>query len=109
MLLTLSNNKFTGNLPNSLGSLTSLVSLHLHKNRFFGTVHISLKNCTALMILDVGENEFVGNISTWFGEIFKSGCSHPSFQPVSWSFTYMLVKLLNMKKKGIECSSFICA
>ncbi|KAH9803421.1 hypothetical protein KPL71_001758 [Citrus sinensis] len=71
MLLTLSNNKFTGNLPNSLGSLTSLVSLHLHKNIFSGTIPISLKNCTALMILDVGENEFVGNISTWFGERFS--------------------------------------
>lgn len=71
MLLTLSNNKFTSNLPNSLGSLTSLVSLHLYKNIFSGTIPISLKNCTALMILDVGENEFVGNISTWFGERFS--------------------------------------
>ncbi|KAH9651444.1 hypothetical protein KPL70_026741 [Citrus sinensis] len=70
MILDLSNNKFTGNLPISLGSLISLQSLHLRKNNLSGTIH-SLKNCTALLTLDVGENEFVENIPTWIGERFS--------------------------------------
>ncbi|GAY52192.1 hypothetical protein CUMW_140040, partial [Citrus unshiu] len=70
MILDLSNNKFTGNLPISLGSLISLQPLHLRKNNLCGTIH-SLENCIALMTLDVGENELVENIPTWIRERFS--------------------------------------
>ncbi|KAK2639628.1 hypothetical protein Ddye_027423 [Dipteronia dyeriana] len=71
IVLNLGNNKFTGNLPISMGTLIYLQSLHLQKNNLSGTIPVSLKNCTGLLVLDIGENKFVGNVPSWIGESFS--------------------------------------
>ena len=72
MLLDLGTNKFTGNLPISMGTLSELRSLRLRKNNLSGTIPASLGNCTELETLDVGENELVGTIPIWIGERLSS-------------------------------------
>ncbi|KAK2639548.1 hypothetical protein Ddye_027343 [Dipteronia dyeriana] len=69
--LYLDNNKFTGNIPISMGTLGFLQSLHLHENSLTGTIPAALGNCTYLEALSQGENEFTGNVPTWIGERFS--------------------------------------
>lgn len=70
-VLNLGNNKFTGSIPISMGTLTSLRSLNLRSNRLSGIIPVPFENCSQLVALDMGENEFVGNIPTWMGERFS--------------------------------------
>ncbi|KAK2639681.1 hypothetical protein Ddye_027476 [Dipteronia dyeriana] len=72
IILDLGNNKFTGSLPTSIGTLMMLESLRLRKNHFFGTIPVALNNCTELRVLDVSGNELVGIIPSWMGERFSS-------------------------------------
>ncbi|KAI9186921.1 hypothetical protein LWI28_022297 [Acer negundo] len=72
LVMDLGNNKFTGSLPTSFGTLMMLESLRLRKNYFFGTIPAALKNCTELRVLDVSGNELVGIIPSWIGERFSS-------------------------------------
>ncbi|XVE68732.1 hypothetical protein DITRI_Ditri09bG0093000 [Diplodiscus trichospermus] len=62
------NNNFTGKIPSSMGSLTSLQSLHLRNNRLVGELPSSLRNCTELITVDFGFNQLSGEIPSWMGE-----------------------------------------
>ncbi|XP_031093061.1 receptor-like protein EIX2 [Ipomoea triloba] len=67
-VLNLANNNFSGEIPSSLGYLSQISSLHLRNTGVFGELPISLKNCTSLRILDLGKNQLNGNIPVWIGE-----------------------------------------
>ncbi|XVF82975.1 hypothetical protein PTKIN_Ptkin16aG0095600 [Pterospermum kingtungense] len=62
------NNNFSGKIPSSIGNLTSLQSLHLRNNRLVGEVPSSLRNCTELLTIDFGGNQLSGQIPQWIGE-----------------------------------------
>ncbi|KAF8413162.1 hypothetical protein HHK36_001137 [Tetracentron sinense] len=66
--LNLGSNNLFGKIPGSMGSLFALQSLHLRYNGFFGDLPSSLQNCTNLEFIDLGENKFSGNIPNWMGE-----------------------------------------
>eukprot|EP00257_Ricinus_communis_P026777 XP_025014191.1 receptor-like protein EIX2 [Ricinus communis] len=68
----LNNNRFHGNIPKSIGTLSLLESLHIRNNNLFGEVPISLRDCTGLITLDLSENKLAGNIPTWIGENYSS-------------------------------------
>ncbi|KAD5962004.1 hypothetical protein E3N88_13477 [Mikania micrantha] len=67
VVLNLSNNSLSGEIPSSLGSLSKLQALYLRKNAFVGEIPASLSNCTELRFVDLGENKLSGNIPTWIG------------------------------------------
>ncbi|KAJ8617734.1 hypothetical protein MRB53_013920 [Persea americana] len=61
--LSLSNNQFSGILPNSIANLsTQLMGLWLYGNQFFGAVPRGLENLANLVELDLGQNLFTGTI-----------------------------------------------
>ena len=62
------NNRLTGEIPISLGSLTYLSYLNLHNNMFQGKLLLSLQNLTELVILDVGKNNLSDVLPVWIGE-----------------------------------------
>ncbi|XVF82974.1 hypothetical protein PTKIN_Ptkin16aG0095500 [Pterospermum kingtungense] len=62
------NNNFIGKIPGSLGNLTSLQSLHLRSNSLVGEVPSSLRDCTELLTIDLGANQLSGQIPPWMGE-----------------------------------------
>ncbi|XP_052883591.1 receptor-like protein EIX2 [Gossypium arboreum] len=70
--LNLADNSFSGSLPSSLGSLTSLEMLSLRGNKFSGELPSSLQNCTELKFLDLSDNELSGEIPMWIGRRLSS-------------------------------------
>lgn len=62
------NNNFSGHIPNSMGNLDSLQSLHLRNNNLSGELPSSLRNCTKLLTIDFGGNKLSGEIPSWIGE-----------------------------------------
>ncbi|KAG4380073.1 hypothetical protein GLYMA_16G105800v4 [Glycine max] len=66
--LDLSDNKLSGKLPQSLGTLVNLGALALRNNSLTGKLPFTLKNCTSLYMLGVGENLLSGTIPSWIGK-----------------------------------------
>ncbi|TYI32174.1 hypothetical protein ES332_A04G040600v1 [Gossypium tomentosum] len=70
--LNLGDNSFSGSLPRSLGSLISLEMLRLRGNKFSGVLPSSLQNCAKLKFLDLSDNELSGEIPMWIGQKLSS-------------------------------------
>ncbi|XP_074284162.1 receptor-like protein EIX2 [Silene latifolia] len=70
--LHLESNKFFGQIPKSLGTLLSLEFLHLHNNSFSGPLPVTFESLISLRILNLGYNLFSGNIPPWIGNSFQS-------------------------------------
>nr|XP_043613651.1 receptor-like protein EIX2 [Erigeron canadensis] len=68
-VMDLANNTITGDVPNSLGFLSSLESLHLNSNKLKSNLPVALQNLTSLVTLDLGNNLLTGNIPSWIGKI----------------------------------------
>lgn len=66
-VIDFSSNNFWGEIPSTMGSLSSLTALHLSKNSLSGLLPTSLQSCKRLLVLDVGENNLSGYIPTWIG------------------------------------------
>ncbi|KAJ4822275.1 hypothetical protein Tsubulata_006382 [Turnera subulata] len=67
-VLDFSGNLLSGHIPPSLGSPRQLQSLHLENNSFGGQIPISLRNLGFLETLDLSQNNFSGTIPPWIGE-----------------------------------------
>ncbi|CAA0822075.1 LRR receptor-like serine/threonine-protein kinase FLS2, partial [Striga hermonthica] len=63
---TLSSNKLSGPIPNSISGAYSLGWLQL-SNSFIRKLPPNLKNCTQLMGLDIGDNKLSGKVPEWIG------------------------------------------
>ncbi|KAJ1257156.1 hypothetical protein BS78_K194900 [Paspalum vaginatum] len=63
-VLDLSNNNFTGRIPQDIGQLALLNSLNLSFNRFYGQIPQALCNLTNLEVLDLSSNLLTGTIPT---------------------------------------------
>ncbi|XP_074284132.1 receptor-like protein EIX2 [Silene latifolia] len=68
--LHLENNQLSGHIPNSIGTLLNLQTLHLYNNSFSGPFPAVFESCTSLMILNLGYNLFSGSIPPWIGNAF---------------------------------------
>ncbi|KAL7595508.1 hypothetical protein Lser_V15G29327 [Lactuca serriola] len=66
--LNLEHNNLSGRLPASVGSMIKLEALDLYKNDFSEEFPLSVKNCTSLKLLNLGANKFSGNLPVWIGE-----------------------------------------
>ncbi|XP_020999686.2 receptor-like protein EIX2 [Arachis duranensis] len=65
--IDVSSNNFSGQVPSSMGLVVKLHVLILRNNSFTGGLPISLKNCTNLVMLDAGDNRLSGIIPPWIG------------------------------------------
>ncbi|GMQ06668.1 hypothetical protein CsSME_00051160 [Camellia sinensis var. sinensis] len=78
--IDLSSNKFSGDIPNVIGSLNSLIVLNLSHNSLTGLIPSSLGGLTELESLDLSSNQLIGNIpnhllSLTFLEVFNLSCN----------------------------------
>ncbi|CAI5465483.1 unnamed protein product [Closterium sp. Yama58-4] len=67
--LTLSDNKFTGPIPSSLGSASEISVIDLSKNWFTGSVPPSLADKLALEVLALSHNRLSGEIPEFIGKL----------------------------------------
>ncbi|CAO2838725.1 unnamed protein product [Amaranthus hypochondriacus] len=61
--LYMDNNHISGNLPASMSALTNLQALHLRNNSLSANILTPLEKCTSLVILDLAYNSLSGYIS----------------------------------------------
>ncbi|XP_010548767.2 PREDICTED: receptor like protein 30-like [Tarenaya hassleriana] len=64
-----SGNRFTGEIPQSIGLLEEVIVLNLSSNGFTGHVPPSLANLTKLQSLDLSRNELSGSIPQELGKL----------------------------------------
>ncbi|KAM4108334.1 hypothetical protein ACB094_03G037200 [Castanea mollissima] len=62
IVLNLSSNSFTGHIPSSLGNLTELESLDLSQNKLLGEIPHQLLSLTFLAYLNLSNNQLMGLI-----------------------------------------------
>ena len=67
--LLLSENQLTGSIPSSLGSLTNLESLWLYNNQLTGSIPSSLGSLTNLESLGLSRNQLTGSIPSSLGSL----------------------------------------
>ncbi|XP_059292364.1 receptor-like protein Cf-9 homolog [Lycium ferocissimum] len=117
MQLDLSKVNFSGNLPESLGYLTSLQSLTLFFCNLLGPIPkslwnltriVSMANCTELEVLDLGNNNLNDTFPIWLGTlpelrvlILRSNKFH---RPVRASSSTRLFPQLQMI--DLSCNAF---
>ncbi|XP_047147625.1 receptor-like protein EIX2 [Vigna umbellata] len=65
--LNMSQNKFSKTIPTSMGSLLQLQVLLLRNNNLTGMIPSILKNCTNLVMVDIAGNILSGSIPDWIG------------------------------------------
>ncbi|KAL0282239.1 UNVERIFIED_CONTAM: Receptor-like protein EIX2 [Sesamum angustifolium] len=68
--LNLANNHFSGEIPYSFGALSALTLLHLRNNSLSGGLPTSMRNCTGLKMIDLGENRLSQKIPASIGDSF---------------------------------------
>jgi hypothetical protein len=67
-LLSLSHNKLSGEIPQSIGKLERLTELYFMENSLTGQIPASLEGCNNLLLLNLSSNKFYGSIPS---EIFS--------------------------------------
>uniref|UniRef100_A0A8R7V195 Receptor kinase-like protein Xa21 n=1 Tax=Triticum urartu TaxID=4572 RepID=A0A8R7V195_TRIUA len=68
VVLSLSRNKFSGEIPPSIGNLNQLTELYLQENELSGSIPTSLSGCQKLVALNLSSNGLNGSIN---GRVFS--------------------------------------
>ena len=67
--IRLGNNNLVGNLPTSMGNLTSLTRLYLYNNQLSGALPPEMGNLSNLAVIQLYGNQLSGSIPTTFGDL----------------------------------------
>lgn len=67
--IDVSDNRITGPLTSSIGSLTELTKLNLAKNHISGEIPAKILSCSKLQLLNLGDNVFSGKIPDEIGQL----------------------------------------
>ncbi|RXH98611.1 hypothetical protein DVH24_010936 [Malus domestica] len=95
-------NNLSGNVPTSLGVLSSLQILKLNNNNFSGEIPNSLQNYSSLMSIDLGDDKLSSNIPLWIGGSNVSMLSrHPELM-VAGVKKYRDMRYIEAMTKGSE-------
>ncbi|XP_071731209.1 uncharacterized protein [Rutidosis leptorrhynchoides] len=68
-ILFLNGNKLSGELPSSIGGLKSVLKLDLSRNSFFGQIPQEISRCSSLTFLDLSRNELSGSIPSQISQL----------------------------------------
>ncbi|XWS67351.1 hypothetical protein CRYUN_Cryun04dG0000300 [Craigia yunnanensis] len=68
-ILLLSSNRFTGEIPSEIGRLKIMLKLEMSRNNFSGTIPSKLGNCLLLTYLDLSQNQLTGPVPVQIAKI----------------------------------------
>jgi Leucine-rich repeat (LRR) protein len=109
--LDLSDNTLFGEVPSSMGSLSNLEVLILRNNSLAGKLPISLKNCTNLVMLDLGDNRLSGPIPYWLGQQLQmlSLRKNRFYGSLPYSLCNLInIQLLDLSENNLSGQIFKC-
>ena len=86
--IDLSDNNFTGNIPNELTKLAGLVVLNLSRNHITGQVHETMSNLLQLSSLDLSNNQLSGTIPSSLSSLSFLGSLDLSNNNLSGAIPY---------------------
>lgn len=69
IFLSLSGNQLTGEIPDSIGNMSSLFVIDLSRNNLTGSIPSSIGKCSYLRVLDLGNNNLSGEIPNSIGQL----------------------------------------
>ncbi|XP_054822074.1 probable LRR receptor-like serine/threonine-protein kinase At1g74360 isoform X2 [Prosopis cineraria] len=106
-ILNLSSNKFNGSIPKQVGSISGIEALYLGNNNFSRDIPEELLNLTNLAFLDLTRNQFGGNIQEIFGKFkqVKYLLLHSNNYTGGLSSSGTL-KLPNILRLDLSCNNF---
>lgn len=76
IFLSLSNNKLTGEIPESTGEMMLLQVIDLSRNYLTGNIPSSIGNCSLLKVLDLGYNNLSGILPCSLGQLMQLQSLH---------------------------------
>ncbi|WCJ33296.1 Leucine-rich receptor-like protein kinase family protein [Euphorbia peplus] len=68
-ILLLSGNHFTGKIPGEIGRLKNVLTLDMSRNNFSGEIPAEIGDCPMLTYLDLSQNQFSGSIPVHISQI----------------------------------------
>ncbi|XP_040941637.1 receptor-like protein 13 isoform X2 [Gossypium hirsutum] len=83
--LDLSNNHLTGNIPNWIGTLSTLVYLLLDNNHFEGGIPVQLCKLNRLRLIDVSNNNLSGTIPPCLMNSISNDSSHAYYSDYDYN------------------------
>ncbi|KAH6810697.1 hypothetical protein C2S51_024459 [Perilla frutescens var. frutescens] len=69
IFLSLSGNQLIGEIPDSIGSMSSISVIDLSRNNLNGSIPSSIGKCSYLRVLDLGNNNLSGEIPNSIGQL----------------------------------------
>ncbi|KAL8538246.1 hypothetical protein ACS0TY_000283 [Phlomoides rotata] len=102
-VLDLSRNEFHGIIPTTIGAMYQLAILGLNGNHLLGTLPPSLANCTWLEVIDLGNNMIQDTFPQWLHTlpqlkilILKSNSFHGSITPPFSNNSFTNLQILDL-------------
>nr|KYP73566.1 LRR receptor-like serine/threonine-protein kinase GSO1 [Cajanus cajan] len=100
--LVLSNNNFTGSLPDCIGQLLNLSTLSLSSNHFHGAIPRSLEQLVSLNYLDLSGNSFNGTLPQNIGLLKNLITLYLSENILHGNIPHSFGQLLNLQNLDIS-------
>ncbi|KAL4625764.1 hypothetical protein ACB092_05G048000 [Castanea dentata] len=105
--LDLSFNNLTGEIPLTLGQLSSICAMNLSYNQLTGPIPISFSNLTQLESLDLSHNNLSGEIPSVLADLSFLGAFNVNHNNLSGKIPY-IKQLSTFEKSSYEGNPFLC-
>lgn len=97
IFLSLSGNKLTGQIPDSIGNMSSLSVIDLSRNNLMGSIPSSMGKCSYLKVLDLGNNNLSGEIPNSIGQLNQLQSLHLNDNLISGTLPSSLKNLSSLE------------
>ncbi|KAJ0037971.1 hypothetical protein Pint_23915 [Pistacia integerrima] len=95
--LSLSGNQLSGSIPESVGRMSSVGVIDLSRNNLAGRIPSSIANSSTLQVLDLQNNNLSGEIPSSLGDLYNLRSLHLSNNKISGEIPLSFMSLLSLE------------